>query len=113
MRQPILTKRLIRYGSITILTLIAVSNIGCVVTSPLLNIKPSSPVIVIDAPPNRCAVSGFMTKQDYEYLFKYLDMMLDEDYYKHHYRYRSGIDVDFKVDTSQKSEFNSNVRIKR
>ena len=86
---------------------------GCSFSSPLLNIKPSSSVIVIDVPPNRVSVSGEMEKDDFEYLFSYLDMMLDENYHRHHYRYPSGIDVDFKVDTEHKTEFNSNVKVRR
>ena len=107
-----MTKRWTRRGAAIILLLVALGLSSCVVTSPLLNVKPSSPVIAIDIPPNRCTVSGFMTKQDYEYLFKYLDMMLDEEYHTHHYKYPSGVKVDFKVNTEHKNEFNSNVRIK-
>ena len=107
-----MTKRWMKIINIVMLGLILVINIGCVVTSPLLNMRPSSPVIVIDTPPNRLAISGQLSTKDYVYLQHYLYDMLNEDYYKHNYRYKSGLDVNLKANIKMKNEFNSNSNIK-
>jgi len=39
-------------------------------------------------------------------------MMLDEEYHKHHYKYPSGIKVDYDADISQSNKFESKVNIK-
>jgi hypothetical protein len=107
-----MTKRWTKRGSIVILSIIAIGNVGCVITSPLINIRPSSPVITIEIPPNRLSMSGEMDKDDFVYLHNYLDMLLDEDYHKHYYRNQSGVDINYDVSVRKKEEFNSKVNIK-
>jgi len=105
-----MTRRWTRRGSIVILVAIAIGNVGCVITSPLLNIRPSSPVITIDVPPNRLAVSGPMMQEDFVYLRSYLDMLLEEDYNRHHYTYKSGVDIKYDMRVDQETEFKSKVK---
>ena len=108
-----MTKQWLRRGSVVILALMSMIFLAsCVVTSPLLNIRPSSPVIVVDAPPNRLSITNSMDRADYVYLYEYLDMMLEQPYHRHHYRYPSGINVDFDANTHQSSKFESKVHIR-
>jgi len=105
-----MTRKWTRRGSVAILAIIAISNVGCVITSPLLNIRPSSPVIMIDVPPNRLAISGPMAKKDFVYLEDYLDMLLDEEYRKHQFKHKSGVDITYDMVVKQNSEFKSEVK---
>ena len=106
-----MNKRWQRRGSIAILLFMTVLFLSsCVMTSPLLNIRPSAPVVTIDIPPNRLSVSGPMREQDFLYLKNYLDMLLDEDYHKHSYRYKAGVDVKYDIDIKQDTKFKSELK---
>ncbi len=109
-----MTKRTKKRYTVAMLTFVVLINVsGCVLTSPILTVGEAKPHITIDSPPNRLSIIGELSSEELQFLHVYLDMMLDEDYRKHHFRTRPGVDIDIDVDTDYQTESQFGLKVKK